>query len=376
MTNATPRRDQASGAAAGHRQRSVVIALVAVLAGLFLWAAGQLLLLVFAGVLLAVFLRTLASWLSGMTPLPVRWALLVVVLGLVGVSVLVGVLFAPRLAEQASELTDRLPRAISQFTEQLKQYSWSRWLIEQAPEPSEVTDPAAVAGSARQAASGLMDALVGAVVVLFVGLYLAAEPRPYLRGLLRLVPVARRRRAASALFAAGHTLRWWLLGQVLSMIVVGIITGVGLALIGVPLALVLGVLAGLFEFIPTLGPFIAFLPALLLGLLEGPQAALAVVALYGFIQTVEGYLLTPLVQRKTVHLPPVVTIATQVFLAWTMGPVGLLVAVPLVAVVMVTTQMLYVEDVLGDRLELEAEQAGAREMEESRLLDGLQMAEG
>jgi predicted PurR-regulated permease PerM len=102
-----------------------------------------------------------------------------------------------------------------------------------------------------------------------------------------------------------------------------------------------------------------------LSLAEGPQSALYVLALYAVVQTLESYLLTPLVQHRVLELPPMMTIATQVLFAWTLGPVGLLVAVPLVALMMVVVQMLYVKDFLGDRLEIHAEEEGRHELEAS-----------
>lgn len=226
-----------------------------------------------------------------------------------------------------------------------------------------------VADQAATAAVGIFDAGINFLIVAFVGLYLAVSPLTYVRGVLRLVPMPRRRRAAEVLFAAGFQLRWWLIGQLLAMIIVGILMWIGLSIIGVPLAFALGVLAGLLEFIPTIGPPLAIVPALLLSLVNEPQAALYVLVLYGVVQTVESYLLTPLVQERVVHLPPVVTITAQVFFAWTMGAVGLLVAVPMIAAVKIAIQMWYVEDVLRDDLRLSAEREARKELAEAGVLD-------
>ena len=352
------------------------------------WLALDLLLLLFAGVLLAIFLRTLASTLARASGLGVGWSLALVVLLLVGSAALAGWAYAPRLAEQSDQLTRAIPTAASDLTSWVRQYEWGQWLLKQVGGGDTTGAGAASAeqgGGAGSGSSGgvvsqvttaarrLLDFAVAVVVIGFTGLYLAAEPAPYVRGVIHLVPPARRRRAAEVLYATAHVLRWWLLGQALAMVLVGLAVGIGLAVIGVQLAFVLGVLAGLFEFIPFVGPVLALGPALLVALGESTTQAAYVLVLYGIVQTLEGYVLTPLVQRKAVELPPVVTIAAQVALSWAAGPIGLLVAVPLTAVIMVWTQMLYVDDRLGDRVAPEFEKTAHTEVlrDERTLLRGL-----
>jgi predicted PurR-regulated permease PerM len=375
-------------------------------AAVVLWLAVDLLLLLFAGILLAVFLRSLALLLSERTPLSSGWALLVVVLSLLGTAVGVGFLFAPQLAKETQLLADRLPDAMEDLEEQVRSNTFGDWLLDRVIEratnpppdagnaegesgqggggsggkdqgqkpaaatPGQETEgeeeekpklkdaQEAVVDQAAGAAWMVVDGLIALVIVIFTGLYLAAHPQPYVRGVLRMFPLARRNRIGEVLYACGYTLRWWLFGQLLAMAVVGVLMGVGLAIIGVPLAFALGVVAGLFEFIPTLGPMLGLLPALLLALTESGTTAMWVLGLYAVVQTFEAYLLTPLVQQRVVHLPPVVTILTQVFFAWTVGPVGLLIAVPFVAVIMVVVQMLYVEDFLGDDMKVDAADQG------------------
>lgn len=331
--------------------------------GLLVYLALDLLLLLFAGILLAIFLRSLACWVSQRTRLPVSWALLVTVLALLGAAVAAGLMYAPRVAEQSELLTQKLPAAAKDVTDWLRQYTWGEWVLDQVAAGA---SEANVSGTATTALSRVTHGMVAIIVVLFTGLYLAAEPTPYIRGVLRLLPEAARWRAAETLYAVGHVLRWWLLGQAVAMTLVGLTMGIGLALIGVQLALLLGLLAGLFEFIPLLGPLLALGPALVLALAEGTRQAGYVLLLYTAVQTAEGYVLTPLVQRKAVELPPVVTITAQVALSWAGGAVGLLVAVPLVAVVMVTTQMLYVKDRLDDGITPEFEKEARQEVERER----------
>lgn len=351
----------------GQRLRTrIVAAALFVLVGVVLWLAANVVLMVFAGILLGIFLRTLACWVSELTGIPTRWSLLAVLLGFTGAAVLTGWLFAPRLAEESRMLAEKLPEAASNLADRVREFSWGEQVIDEvSTDPSEAARP--MMRQATVAAGTVLRVLTGALVVIFIGIYLAANPWPYLRGLLRLLPPQRRRRAGEVLFAIGYTLRWWLVGQVFAMLLVGIAMGLGLWLIGVPLALPLGVLAGLLEFVPTLGPPLAIVPALLLAFVEGLDTVLWVLGLYTAIQTLESYLLTPLLQQRVVSLQPVVTIVAQVLLTWMLGPVGLLVAVPLIATIMVAVQMIYVEDVLDDRLHLAAERAGREEFAASGL---------
>jgi predicted PurR-regulated permease PerM len=344
---------------------------------LFVWFAIDLLLLLFAGLLFGIFLSSLADQLSARSRLGHSVSLGIVCLVLVAAGTGAGMLFAGQLSEQARGLSERLPEATRTVMAHLEEWEWSRWLVEQVRGPGaavvngEAAAQSEVVARATNAASRLVDGLVAVVIVLFVGVYLAAAPGHYVRGVLRLVPIRRRERVGEVIYAVGYTLRWWLFGQLLAMVAVGVTMGVGLALIGVPLAAGLGVVAGLFEFIPTIGPMLAVVPALLIALVDSPEKAFWVVVLYSVVQTLESYLLTPLLQQRVVHLPPVLTIATQVLLAWRLGPMGLLVAVPLIAVAMVAVQMLYVQDVLTDRFELTAEQEGRRELEASGHLESL-----
>jgi predicted PurR-regulated permease PerM len=170
------------------------------------------------------------------------------------------------------------------------------------------------------------------------------------------VPIAKRTRTRAVLDAIGHALRWWLIGRVFSMAVVAAGTALGLYLLGVPLAITLGLIAGLLDFVPTIGPILATVPAALVALLQSPLQVLYVVLLYVAVQLVEGYLLTPLVQRYTIALPPVLTIVGVVLLGVLLGGLGLILAAPLTIVLFILVKMLYIEDVLGDVMEAPGEQ--------------------
>jgi predicted PurR-regulated permease PerM len=131
-----------------------------------------------------------------------------------------------------------------------------------------------------------------------------------------------------------------------------------LALLGVKAAIALGVIAGLFEFIPFVGPFLAAAPAVAMAFLDGPEAAVYVALAYVGIQQLEGNVITPLLMKEGMDLPPVLTIVTQAIMSLVFGFIGLVVAVPLLAATMVPIKLLYVRDVVGDRVPLAGEKSG------------------
>jgi predicted PurR-regulated permease PerM len=150
----------------------------------------------------------------------------------------------------------------------------------------------------------------------------------------------------------GRALRWWLLGRFASMGIVFVLTWIGLALLGVPLPFLLALIAGLFSFVPTFGPVASAVPAVLVGLSAGLQQALWVALLYLAVQMVESYGITPLIQRRTVRIPPALLVVFQLIMAVLAGVLGVLLATPILVVLMVLVGMLYVEDRLGEETDL------------------------
>jgi predicted PurR-regulated permease PerM len=199
--------------------------------------------------------------------------------------------------------------------------------------------------------SSTLAVLGGLALVLFLSIYIGAEPETYQKGMLHLVPHNARPRAAEVLKAVGMTLRRWLVTQLIAMVVIGVITTIALKLLGVKAALSLGLLAGLLEFIPLLGPLISAIPAVAMGFLDSPQKALLVALVYIGIQQVENHLLIPLLMKRGVDLPPAVTLIGLALMSLVFGFLGMLVAVPLLAAIMVAVKLLYVEDVVGDDVE-------------------------
>lgn len=343
--------------------RRVLIAVgitLSLLVSLFLlWHASRLFLMAFGSVLLALFLRGLAEMLSEHTPLTPGPALAVVVLLLLAIIGGGGWLIGPQLAGQVDQLSEQLPQSLDRASERLREYEWGARLIERAPSPTEVVSPggSGFLSSVTGIFSQTLNALTDLALVIGVGIYLAVDPRLYRNGLVRLVPPAHRERARAVLREVGHTLRHWIVGQAISMLIIGALITVGLLLLGMPLALTLGLLAGLLEYIPTIGPYLGAIPAILLALTISPTQALYVTLLYVGVQLLESNVINPLVQQEAVSVPPALLLVSLAFFGTLFGPLGLLFAVPLTAALRVIVRMLYIEDVLGDPVERESEPA-------------------
>jgi predicted PurR-regulated permease PerM len=184
------------------------------------------------------------------------------------------------------------------------------------------------------------------VVILATALFLAASPALYVGGVLRLLPPGWRPRGHIVLDGLTTTLRLWFLGQFADMVVVAVLTGTGLFLLGVPLAMTLALIAGLFNFVPYIGALAGAVPALAVAVAHSPQTALYVAILFGVVQTLEGNVIAPLIQKRTVDLPPALTILSQTVLGTLFGIMGLILATPLTAATVVAVRMIYVETVL------------------------------
>ncbi len=192
----------------------------------------------------------------------------------------------------------------------------------------------------------------GILLIIFLSIYIGAEPAMYRSGLMHLFPRRARKRADEVLAAMAVALRKWLVTQLIAMAVIGGVTTIALLILRVKAAFALGLLAGLFEFIPTVGPILSAVPAVAMGFLDSPEKALIIGAVYIGIQFLENHLLIPLLMRGGVDLPPALTVITQALMALVFGFIGLMVAVPLLAAAMVPIKMLYVHDVVGDRVEV------------------------
>ena len=320
------------------------VLITAALVILFVWYAWELLLLIFAGLLLGIILRAFVDFIEARTHLGARMSMLVVILTLCAAIALTAWLIAPRVIAQGAQIVGNIPKSLHQAANYLNQFDWGRDVVSVVKESVQQLN---IGSKITSITFNLFDAAAGVAVVLVVGFYGALDPRTYERGLLLLIPTGRRPRAEEVLKAVIHTLRWWVLGQLVPMSVLGVATMVSLWLLGVPLAFTLGLLTGVMIFVPYLGALLSEIPAILIALRQSPTTMLYVIVLYLVIHGLEGYILTPLVQRRAVRLPPVLTVLAQLFMWIITGFLGVALATPLAAVGLVLVKMLY----LNERIE-------------------------
>ena len=401
--------DEPSDRRPGWKSRDILRTL-AVIAGFYialqlLWVGRSIVLLTFLGVLFGVALTAGVDWLQRRR-VPRGIGAVLIVLAFLGVLAGLGALTAPSITGQLRDLKTQLPAAIGKI---------QRWVKERQEGVTEVLEqvsPEAVAGGVGQArgdtsssagggrpeqeakpgqeqkdepggqekqpslgegiagqiggvarhlfgfASSTVAVLGGLVLILFVAIFVAIDAETYQDGLMHLFPHKARRRAREVLTATAGMLRRWLFTQFISMVLVGVLTTVVLMIMGIEAAVALGIIAGILEFVPIAGPIMASIPAIAMGFLDGPEKAAYVALAYVAIQQIESNVLYPLLMKKGLELPPVLTIFTQGVLATVFGFIGLLVAVPMLAAAMVPIKMLYVRDVVGDDVKLPGEDKG------------------
>lgn len=317
---------------------------------LFVWYTANALLVIFAGILLAIFLHSLSDGLRRFVPVSAFIATLIVIVALVGLIVGGVWLLSPRIARQAAALYENLPRAIGSIANRVQDSEVGNELEAFIPQLNEIVSRA---GGLMAPASWLFSTSIGLltrlVIVLFVGIYLALDPQRYIHGLLLLTPPKRRAQAKDVIHRMAAVLRRWILARLLLMLANAILTSVALWLLDIPFALTLGLIAGLLNFVPNLGPIVASIPAILISLMQSPTKAVYVAILYLALQAADGYIFTPIVQQKAVNLPAALIIVAQLLMGVLLGAWGLVLATPLLATVIVLINNLYIEEQNGVR---------------------------
>lgn len=322
-----------------------LLVVVAVVAALTLAVyAVQAVFLLLTGILFGVLLDGLTGGLSRWSRIPHWLALTLVVLAILGTIAALALLVVPTVAEQVTELVERVPGFVRQLSHETSD------LQESLPSLEKLAQPAWKVGS------GALEAVGAVVVIAFLGLYLAVRPEEYVSGFVRLFPPPRRERAREIMAHCARQLRRWMLATGVAMLSAGLLTGVSLWLLGARFALAIGLVAGLLEFVPNFGPLAAAALAVLLSVAggEGP-VWWQVLLVFAGIQTFQSYVIQPLTQRGLVDVPPALGIGMIVFLGWVSGALGVLVGIPLLVIARVLIKVLWWRDHLGEPIQLAAE---------------------
>jgi predicted PurR-regulated permease PerM len=351
--------------------RTATVAGVVLAIGLCLFLiiyASSGFLLLFAGILFAVFLDAFTTGLGRLLPIPRGFRLAISCLltsaAVIGFVTSVGV----TAVSQTPDLIRTLEREIRGIEQMLQEYNVVNVVTaeiaddqDEDGEPNEenaarpngiadwLPDPSGLFGQVRAAFATTFGVIGNIGVILVVGVFLAAQPQLYRDGAVRLVSIESRPRFAEVLDEIGITLRFWLIGQFVTMSIIGLVVYAALAVVGMPGAILLGLAAGILNFIPVLGPILAGIPIVLVAMSQDWWVVGYAIGVYCVVQFLEGNILTPLIQRQAVSLPPALIMASLVIMGLLFGFVGIMLATPFAAVLMVLVKRLYIEDVLGDR---------------------------
>ena len=345
--------------------------------------ASEIVLTLFLAILFGVFLRRLASKIDQWVPLPTIWSIATVVAGMFVLAVGSSSLFYVQIDRQIDAANKQIDNGVEKLQQLAKDSPTLRSIVTSIPFLSETIDRPSLSAAARQGTAdsdsseaaantgtqlpeldGLPEPVrqaadtvgrifkttfglvVNSMLIFFVGLFLAISPDVYRDGVVKLVPRSKRARAVQVLDELGDTLWRWLLGRLGSMLVTGVGAALALWLAGVPMAISLGIMTGLLTFIPNIGAAIALALAMLFALPQGTTTAMLVLPAYLGLQLIESYIVTPLIQKRQVEIPPALLIAFQAIMGVLFGILGAAVASPLLAALKVTIERLYVEDVL------------------------------
>lgn len=320
-----------------------------------LWSWKGLILLTFAAILVAIALRAGGRLFNRYLKINVKLGILLTVVLVVLILIIIVNSVGPAIGAQFSELISGLPAAWQQVLDWLDRSNFGSFL-ERSIRPG---DGSAAADTATNGLPQIFGFLTGTIGTVFGGLanlvlmitmsiFMALDGPSYRNGALRLVPIPYRPQARVISDELSTTLGRWMAGQAVDMVAVALMTGLGLWLLGMPLAMVLGLIAGLTNVIPYIGPFLSGVPAVLFGLTQGFDMAIYVLLLFIFVQQFEGNVLLPIIQKFASDLPPVLTVMGIVAFGGMFGFAGILLATPLVLVLIVLTKRLYIEGILGD----------------------------
>jgi predicted PurR-regulated permease PerM len=328
---------------------------VSVLFLLVIWYVIDILLIIFIGLLVALLLDGISSWISRKTPLSRGMALGLVILGILLGVVMIGILIVPPLGEQVEALRETIPEAADELSSELERYEWGKAILDSVPDEitvRELLNGSVVGQSAWSRVLGTFASafavLTNVVVILFIGITVALETDFHIRSLLKLVPPQFRDQGRSVLGKLGQRLKEWLAVRLFSVFTTTILTTIGLTIIGIPAPFALGVFAGALAIIPVLGPLIGAVPGVLLAFTVGPLYPVYAIIMYTLVQQLEEYGVIPLLERQTLALSPALMISVQLVLGSLIGFLGIALAAPLTVAGVVIVYELYIKQIDGE----------------------------
>jgi predicted PurR-regulated permease PerM len=309
---------------------------------LFLFKAlFSVLLLILAGVLIALYFYGVA----GIFQRNFKWSskLSIIISVLLNVILIVALVWfvGARIQQQTSQLADTLPATIQNAKEQISQSSLGRKLLEQFNSSGDSTKTLSIVKRFFSSSFGILSDLY---IVLLLASFFIASPSVYKKGIVKLLPIKAKEKGADVINKLSNILKKWLKGQLIGILFIGVLTAIGLIIIGMPMVLTLALIAGFLNFIPNFGPLIALIPAVLISLLQGPGTALIIVCMYTLIQIIQSAIEQPLIQKKMINIPPALTIIGQVGMGLLAGFWGVLLATPVITILMVLIEELYLRE--------------------------------
>jgi predicted PurR-regulated permease PerM len=327
------------------------LVLLAVVVGLvFVWYSAHSLLMLFAGILFAVFLDACTRGLGRILPVARAWRFGLVVFVLAALAVLLIAWGIIRLPAQARMLMQVMDTQLTVLETYLATFGIDLFGPGGRNDLSQfIADPGRLFGHVQYAVSGAYVFAITTIVIVCLGLFFAGQPAAYRDGALVFAPRGVRPRLREVMNEMGQVLRSWLLGQLVRSAIIAVVLAATLHALGVPGAGLLGLQAGVANFIPYLGPLIAALPVALVTMPLGLSTLAWVMAIYFLIQTIEGFVIAPLIQKGSVNVAPAWTLFAIVLFGAMFGAMGVALAAPLLAVGRIAALRFYVEDWLQDR---------------------------
>lgn len=299
-------------------------------------------LLILAGTLISLFFHGLSQLIKRKLHLSSKVSLLMAVILTFVIIGLISWFTGARIQAQITELAKTLPLTVNNAKEKLATTSLGQKILEKTSSDEASNKVYSFISSFFNSTFGAFGDLY---VVLFLGIFFTFSPKTYINGFIGLIPPEARPRAKSTIERLGFTLTKWLKGQMFAMFIIFTLTGIGLTVLGVPMAIALALIAGLLNFIPNFGPLIAMAPAILIALTLSVNKAIIVAVLYILVQILESNIITPSIQKKLINIPPALSILAQLFMGILSGGWGLVLATPLVAIVMIIVQETYIKKI-------------------------------